>query len=83
MHSLYYALTENVNEGLDRAVMSMKKGEQAIITICAEYLSSREVTQIVPANSVLCYDVKLLDFTKVFYFLSQQVSTISMLKRVS
>lgn len=56
---------ENINEGLDRAIMTMKKGEQAIVTVNGEYLCSREVSEFVAANSVLYYEVHLIDFTKV------------------
>ncbi|TXG70247.1 hypothetical protein EZV62_005182 [Acer yangbiense] len=60
----FLTLDENINEGLDRAIMTMKKDEQAIVKISAEYLSSHEVSKMVSANSMLDYEVKLLDFTK-------------------
>ncbi|KAL5809823.1 hypothetical protein ACOSQ4_026391 [Xanthoceras sorbifolium] len=60
----FITLDENINEGLDRAIMTMKKDEQAIVTISAEYLSSHEVSKMVSANAMLHYEVKLLDFTK-------------------
>ncbi|XP_044505306.1 70 kDa peptidyl-prolyl isomerase-like [Mangifera indica] len=60
----FLTLEENINEGLDRAIMTMKKGEQAIVTVNEEYLCSREVSEFVAANSVLYYEVHLIDFTK-------------------
>lgn len=47
--------------------MTMKKGEQATVTVSAEYLCSREVSELVSANSLLHYEVTLIDFTKVSY----------------
>ncbi|KAJ0100484.1 hypothetical protein Patl1_21094 [Pistacia atlantica] len=60
----FLTLEENINEGLDRAIMTMKKGEQAMVTVGGEYLSSHEVSEVVSANSVLYYEVQLIDFTK-------------------
>ncbi|KAH7556829.1 hypothetical protein JRO89_XS11G0000800 [Xanthoceras sorbifolium] len=65
----FITLDENINEGLDRAIMTMKKDEQAIVTISAEYLSSHEVSKMVSANAMLHYEVKLLDFTKAVKFI--------------
>lgn len=56
-------------EGLDRAVMSMKKGEIALVTIPPEYaFSSTESKQdlgVVPANSTVIYEIELVSFVKV------------------
>ncbi|KAH9675193.1 peptidylprolyl isomerase [Citrus sinensis] len=60
----FTTLEENVNEGLERAIMTMKKEEQATVTISAEYLCSHEVSELVSADSVLHYEVTLIDFTK-------------------
>lgn len=63
--------SEQINEGLDRAILTMKKQEQAMVTVSTEYLCSHEVSETVPANSVLHYEVKLIDFTKVPNFIDQ------------
>ncbi|ERN02572.1 peptidyl-prolyl cis-trans isomerase FKBP62 isoform X2 [Amborella trichopoda] len=59
---------EQVIEGLDRAVMSMKKGEVALVTISPEYAFSSVNTQqdlaVVPANSTVQYDLELMSFAK-------------------
>ncbi|KAJ4773123.1 Peptidylprolyl isomerase [Rhynchospora pubera] len=59
---------EQVIEGLDRAVMSMKKGEIALVTIPPEYaFSSTESKQdlaVVPANSTVIYEIELVSFVK-------------------
>ncbi|KAJ4706723.1 Peptidylprolyl isomerase [Melia azedarach] len=60
----FVTLEEQINEGLDRAILTMKKQEQAMVTVSTEYLCSHEVSETVPANSVLHYEVKLIDFTK-------------------
>ncbi|KAK9194342.1 hypothetical protein WN944_005047 [Citrus x changshan-huyou] len=60
----FTTLEENVNEGLERAIMTMKKEEQATVTISAEYLCSHEVSELVSVDSVLHYEVTLIDFTK-------------------
>lgn len=54
---------EQINEGLDRAIMTMRKGEQALVTIQAD---GHEVSGMVSANSLHHYEVELIDFTKVF-----------------
>lgn len=54
---------EQISEGLDRAIMTMRKGEQALVTVRAE---GHEVPGMVSANSLLHYEVELIDFTKVF-----------------
>ncbi|KAF7803973.1 70 kDa peptidyl-prolyl isomerase-like [Senna tora] len=55
---------DQVPEGLERAIMTMKKGEEAIVTVSAEYLSDRDDLQTTPDNKVLYYEVKLVDFIK-------------------
>ncbi|PON78932.1 Peptidyl-prolyl cis-trans isomerase, FKBP-type [Parasponia andersonii] len=60
----FVCLEEQINEGLDRAIMTMKKGEQALVTIDAEYLSSFDVSRMVSLCSVVHYEVQLTDFTK-------------------
>ncbi|XP_058093441.1 70 kDa peptidyl-prolyl isomerase-like isoform X1 [Magnolia sinica] len=59
---------EQVIDGLDRAVMAMKKGEFALVTIAPEYaFSSSEVKQelaVVPPNSTVYYEVELVSFVK-------------------
>lgn len=54
--------------GLDRAVMSMKKGEVASLTIAPEYgfgsSKSQQELAVVPANSTLHYEVELVSFIK-------------------
>lgn len=62
-------VTEQVIEGLDRAVMSMKKGEIALVTIPPEYAfsftESKQELAVVPANSTVIYEVELVSFVKV------------------
>lgn len=57
--------------GLDRAVITMKKGEQALVTINHEYgFGTTEVQQdlaMVPPCSNLVYEVEMLDFIKVVH----------------
>ncbi|XVF21316.1 hypothetical protein REPUB_Repub12eG0080600 [Reevesia pubescens] len=59
---------EQVIDGLDRAVMTMKKGEVAQLTIAPEYaFGSSESLQelaLVPPNSIVYYDVELVSFVK-------------------
>lgn len=43
----------------------MRKGEQALVTLQAD---GHDVSGMVPANSLLRYEVELLDFTKVFCY---------------
>ncbi|KAK2631788.1 hypothetical protein EUGRSUZ_L02444 [Eucalyptus grandis] len=58
----YVALEEQVNEGLDRAILSMKKGEQALVTMRTNSVGLDD--SVVSTNSVLSYEVELIDFTK-------------------
>ncbi|XP_051113483.1 peptidyl-prolyl cis-trans isomerase FKBP62-like [Andrographis paniculata] len=59
---------EQVVEGLDRAVATMKKGETALLTIAPEYaFGSSETKQdlaVVPPNSTIYYNVELVSFVK-------------------
>ncbi|XVF81251.1 hypothetical protein PTKIN_Ptkin15bG0140800 [Pterospermum kingtungense] len=59
---------EQVIEGLDRAVITMKKGEVALLTISPEYaFGSSESPQelaVVPPNSTVYYEVELESFVK-------------------
>nr|XP_010926682.1 70 kDa peptidyl-prolyl isomerase [Elaeis guineensis] len=59
---------EQVIDGLDQAVITMKKGEVALITIPPEYaFSSTESKQdlaVVPPNSTVTYEVELVSFVK-------------------
>lgn len=59
---------EQVIEGLDRSVKTMKKGEMAVLTIQPEYAfgqseSSQELA-VVPRNSVVYYEVEMVSFIK-------------------
>ncbi|GFP93515.1 peptidyl-prolyl cis-trans isomerase fkbp62 [Phtheirospermum japonicum] len=59
---------EQVIEGLDKAVATMKKGEVAVLTIAPEYAfgssESKQDLATVPANSTVYYDVELVSFVK-------------------
>ncbi|XP_022727998.1 peptidyl-prolyl cis-trans isomerase FKBP62-like [Durio zibethinus] len=59
---------EQVIDGLDRAVMKMKKGEVAQLTIAPEYAfgssESHQELALVPPNSTLYYEVELVSFVK-------------------
>lgn len=62
-------LTEQVIDGLDKAVLKMKKGEVALVTIDPEYAfgstESKQELAVVPPNSTLYYEVDLVSFDKV------------------
>lgn len=64
-------VAEQVIAGLDRAVATMKKGEQAILTISHEYgYGNEEVKRdlaVIPPLSTLIYEVEMIDFIKVTY----------------
>lgn len=53
--------SEQINEGLEKAILTMRKGEQALVIVRSNLLSDYEVI----ANSALLYEVELIDFTKV------------------
>ncbi|XP_078432419.1 70 kDa peptidyl-prolyl isomerase-like [Wolffia australiana] len=59
---------EQVIEGLDRAVLTMKKGEIALVTISPEYAfsaaGSPQDLAVVPPNSTVFYEVELVSFVK-------------------
>lgn len=59
---------EQVIDGLDRAVMTMKKGEVAQLTIAPEYAfgssESHQPIAVVPPNSTVSYEVELVSFDK-------------------
>ncbi|XP_024031211.1 70 kDa peptidyl-prolyl isomerase [Morus notabilis] len=60
----FVCLEEQVNEGLDRAIMTMKKGEQALVTVGAEFLPSFDASRMVATGSLVYYRVQLIEFTK-------------------
>lgn len=59
---------EQVIDGLDRAVKTMKKGEVALVTIQPEYAFGRSESQqdlaTVPVNATVYYEVEMISFTK-------------------
>lgn len=59
---------EEVVAGLDRAVLNMKKGEVALVTIPPEYAfgstESKQDLAVVPPNSTVIYEVELISFVK-------------------
>ncbi|MBA0749406.1 hypothetical protein Gogos_003340 [Gossypium gossypioides] len=59
---------EQVIDGLDKAVKTMKKGELALITIQPEYAfgssESQQELAVVPANSTVYYEVEMVSFVK-------------------
>lgn len=65
----FFLSTEQVIEGLDRTVMTMKKGEVASVIIAPEYAfgfsESKQELAVVPANSTVFYEVELVSFIKV------------------
>ncbi|XP_075637885.1 70 kDa peptidyl-prolyl isomerase-like isoform X2 [Castanea sativa] len=58
----FTTLEEQINEGLDRAIMTMKKGEQALVTVTKGYLHSNDISGM--ENEDLFYEVELIDFIK-------------------
>nr|POE57277.1 peptidyl-prolyl cis-trans isomerase fkbp65 [Quercus suber] len=58
----FTTLEEQINESLDRAIMTMKKGEQALVTVTKGYLHSNDISGM--ANEDLFYEVELIDFIK-------------------
>lgn len=63
-------MTEQVIDGLDRGVKTMKKGEVSNLTIHPDYAfgltESHQDFVTVPANSTVYYDVELVSFEKVY-----------------
>ncbi|XP_076888134.1 peptidyl-prolyl cis-trans isomerase FKBP62-like isoform X1 [Bidens hawaiensis] len=59
---------EQVIDGLDRAVVTMKKGEVAVLTIAPEYAfgsaESKQELAVVPPNSTVTYEIELVSFVK-------------------
>ncbi|CAN1302160.1 Peptidyl-prolyl cis-trans isomerase FKBP62 [Linum perenne] len=59
---------EQVIDGLDRAVMTMKKGEVALVIIAPDYAfgtsESIQELAVVPPNSTIHYEVELVSFVK-------------------
>ncbi|KAG7014531.1 Peptidyl-prolyl cis-trans isomerase FKBP62 [Cucurbita argyrosperma subsp. argyrosperma] len=59
---------EQVIDGLDKAVATMKKGEIALVTIAQEYAfgpsESQQELAVVPPNSTVYYEVELVAFDK-------------------
>lgn len=61
--------TDQVIEGLDRAIKTMKKGESALVIIQPEYAfgqsESPQELAVVPGNSTVYYEVEIVSFEKV------------------
>ncbi|XP_039021921.1 peptidyl-prolyl cis-trans isomerase FKBP62-like [Hibiscus syriacus] len=59
---------EQVIDGLDRALMTMKKGEVALLTVAPEYAyglsESQQELATIPPNSYVYYEVELVSFVK-------------------
>ncbi|GJN21089.1 hypothetical protein PR202_gb08537 [Eleusine coracana subsp. coracana] len=59
---------DQVIEGLDKAVSSMKRGEVALVTLPPKHAFGANETKqdlaIVPPNSSICYEVELVSFDK-------------------
>uniref|UniRef100_A0A0D3H2C5 peptidylprolyl isomerase n=1 Tax=Oryza barthii TaxID=65489 RepID=A0A0D3H2C5_9ORYZ len=59
---------EEVIDGIDRAVLNMKNGEVALVTIPPEYAfgstESKQDLAVVPPNSTVIYEVELVSFVK-------------------
>ncbi|XP_059668285.1 70 kDa peptidyl-prolyl isomerase-like [Cornus florida] len=60
----YMCFEEQINEGLDRAIMTMRKGEQAAVTVSSNVVHGNETVGMVSPDSVLLYEVELINFTK-------------------
>ena len=61
-------------DGLDKALLKMKKGEVALVTIDPVYAfgstESKQELAVVPPNSTVYYEVDLVSFDKVSAVLS-------------
>ncbi|GAB2213575.1 hypothetical protein Droror1_Dr00017885 [Drosera rotundifolia] len=59
---------EQIIDGLDKAVLTMKKGELALLIIAPEYAfgssESKQELAVVPPNSTVYYEVELVSFEK-------------------
>ncbi|KAK3026330.1 hypothetical protein RJ639_041379 [Escallonia herrerae] len=60
---------EQINDGLDRAIMTMRKGEHAIVTVSKDFLYCYKEFGSISANSVVIYEVELVDFTKAIKYI--------------
>ncbi|KAL1813451.1 hypothetical protein ACET3Z_023516 [Daucus carota] len=60
----YTCFEEQINEGLDRAVMTMRRGEKATVTVSPDFLDGYQDAGFVSAESTLIYEVELVDFSK-------------------
>lgn len=62
---------EQVIEGLDRTVVTMKKGEVSLVRLPPQHaFGSTETKQdlaVVPASSTVWYEVELVSFEKVIH----------------
>ena len=56
--------SEAVCDGLDRAILEMKRGERAIVTIPAEYAFGAAGREGVPGGATVVYDVTLTEFAR-------------------
>lgn len=67
------SLIEQVIDGLDRTVTTMKKGEIALVTIPPEYAfsstGSKQDLAVVPPNATVVYEIELVSFVKVWYLI--------------
>ncbi|KAE8685079.1 Peptidyl-prolyl cis-trans isomerase FKBP65 [Hibiscus syriacus] len=65
----FFSFIEQVIDCLDRALMTMKKGEVALLTVAPEYAygssESPQELALVPPNCTVYYEVGLLSFVKV------------------
>ncbi|XP_021744682.1 70 kDa peptidyl-prolyl isomerase-like [Chenopodium quinoa] len=61
----YMCLEDQVEESLDKAIMTMKKGEKSQVFVFSDHVQeSPEASDTVFANPKVIYEVELLDFTK-------------------
>ncbi|XP_026431576.1 70 kDa peptidyl-prolyl isomerase-like isoform X1 [Papaver somniferum] len=60
----FICFQEHIPEGLFRAIVTMRKGEKSLVTICSDYGSNFAVSRCAPTNKTLVYDVELLSFSK-------------------
>ncbi|KAL5573746.1 hypothetical protein UlMin_023343 [Ulmus minor] len=65
---LFEFKTDKVIEGLDKAMLTLKKGEVALLSIAPKYafgsFESQHELAVVLANSIIYYDVELVSFEK-------------------
>ncbi|XP_021745836.1 70 kDa peptidyl-prolyl isomerase-like [Chenopodium quinoa] len=61
----YMCLEDQVEESLDKAIMTMKKGEKSQVLVFSDHVQGTpEASDTVFANPKVIYEVELLDFTK-------------------